>query len=124
MKPQLVRPITAAVSVWLLPFALLGIACCSTSRGAATLVVAADGSGEFKSVQEAVMKIPDGRADNPVIIEIKPGTYKEPIYIQREKRFFHLEGEDPKKNVLTYDLYSKMKDKDGRPTGTFRTPST
>jgi pectinesterase len=94
------------------------------AQAATTLVVAADGSGEFKSVQEAVMKIPDGRRDNPVIIEIKPGTYKEPIYIQREKRFFRLVGEDPKTTVLTYDLFANMKDKDGRPIGTFRTPST
>src|SRR5262249_30989833 len=93
-------------------------------RAETTIVVAADGSGEFKSVQEAVMKIPDGRPDNPVVIHIKPGTYKEPIYIQHEKRFFRLIGEDAKSTVLTYDLYADMKDKDGRKIGTFRTPST
>src|SRR5262249_27724925 len=54
------------------------------SYGETTVVVAADGSGEFKSVQEAVMKFPDGRADDPVVIHIKPGTYREPIYLQRE----------------------------------------
>jgi pectinesterase len=103
---------------------LVATALCARARAATTLVVAADGSGQFKSVQEAVMKIPDGRADDPVIIEIKPGTYKEPIYIQREKRFFHLVGEGPKTTVLTYDLYANVKDKDDRPIGTFRTPST
>ena len=108
----------------MIAFALLQLFPALPTQAATTIVVAADGSGEFKSVQEAVMKIPDGRADNPVIIEIKPGTYKEPIYIQREKRFFHLVGEDPKTTVLTYDLYANMKDKDGRPIGTFRTPST
>jgi pectinesterase len=69
------------------------------------------------------MAVPDGRADNPVVIRIKPGTYKEAIYVQREKRFFHLVGEDPKTTVLTYDLHANMKGNDGRPIGTFRTPS-
>jgi pectinesterase len=104
--------------VILLPVLVANSACAET-----TIVVAADGSGEFKSVQEAVMKIPDGRPDNPVVIQIKPGTYKEPIYIQHEKRFFRLVGEDAKLTVLTYDLYADMKDKDGRKIGTFRTPS-
>jgi pectinesterase len=58
-----------------------------------------------------------------VIIRIRPGAYKEPIYVQREKRFFHLVGEDPRTTILTYDLHANMKDKDGRPIGTFRTPS-
>jgi pectinesterase len=58
------------------------------------------------------------------LIRIKPGTYQEPIYVQREKRFFHLVGEGPKTTVLTYDLHANMLDKDGKPIGTFRTPST
>ena len=41
--------------------------------------VAADGSGQYKTVQEAVMAVPAGSPDNPVIIRIKPGTYKELI---------------------------------------------
>ncbi len=52
------------------------------------LFVATDGSAPFKSVQEAVMSVPSGSSNNPVIIHIKPGVYKELIYIQREKRFF------------------------------------
>src|SRR4051794_12555705 len=89
-----------------------------------TLIVAADGSGQFTKVQDAIMAIPDGQADRPVVIRIKPGTYKELIYIQREKRFFRLIGEDAKRTVLTYDLNANINDKDGKPIGTFRTPST
>ena len=54
------------------------------------LFVAADGSAQFKSVQAAIMSVPSGSRENPVIIHIKPGTYKELIYVQREKRFFKL----------------------------------
>ena len=43
------------------------------------LVVAADGSGQFTNVQAAVMSVPDGGRTDPVIIHIKPGTYKELI---------------------------------------------
>src|SRR3954464_4978391 len=58
------------------------------------ITVALDGSGQFKSVQEAIMSVPAGSPAKPVIIHIKPGTYKELIYIQHEKRFFRLVGED------------------------------
>ncbi|HXM34699.1 MAG TPA: pectinesterase family protein [Pyrinomonadaceae bacterium] len=107
---------------------LLGllIAFCANSARAAetTIIVATDGSGQYKTVQEAVMAVPAGSAANPVIIRIKPGTYKELIYVQHEKRFFHLVGEDAEKTVLTYDLYAAMIGPDGKPIGTFRTPST
>ncbi len=70
------------------------------------------------------MAIPSGRPANPVVIHIKPGVYKELIYIQHEKRFFKLVGEDPEKTVLTFNLHANMTGLDGKPIGTFRTPST
>jgi pectinesterase len=88
------------------------------------LFVAADGSAKFKSVQEAIMFVPMGTATNPVIIHIKSGTYKELIYIQREKRFFKLVGEDATNTILTFDLNANMPGTNGRPIGTFKTPST
>ena len=99
---------------------------CASDRLAAqtNLVVSADGSNQFKTVQEAIMAVPAGSAANPVIIHIKPGVYKELIYVQREKRFFHLVGEDAEKTVLTFDLHANLKGLDGKPIGTFRTPST
>jgi pectinesterase len=88
------------------------------------IVVAQDGSGQFKTVQAAIMAVPAGSATNHVFIHIKPGTYKELIYIQREKRFFHLLGEKPETTVLTFDLNANLKGLDEKPIGTFRTPST
>jgi pectinesterase len=88
-----------------------------------TVTVAADGSGQFTKVQDAIMSVPNGTADNPVFIRIKPGTYKELIYVQREKRFFHLVGEDAKATILTFDLHANLPGSDGKPIGTFRTPS-
>jgi pectinesterase len=88
------------------------------------IVVAADGSGQFTNVQAAIMSVPSGSRTNPVIIHVKPGTYKELIYVQREKRFFHLVGEGPEKTILTCNLYANIKGSDGKPIGTFHTPST
>jgi pectinesterase len=88
------------------------------------IVVAQDGSGQFRSVQDAIMSVPAGSADKPVIIRIKPGTYKELIYIQHEKRFFQLIGEAAEKTILTFDLHANMTGPNGKPIGTFRTPST
>jgi pectinesterase len=97
----------------------------SVGLAAATnLVVAADGGGQFKTVQEAVMAVPAGSAANPVFIHIKPGIYKELVYIQREKRFFHLLGESAEKTVLTFSLNANLPGLDGKPIGTFRTAST
>jgi len=87
------------------------------------VMVAQDGSGQFTNVQAAVMSVSMGAATNPVVIRIKPGTYREVIYIQREKRFFHLVGENAEKTVLSYNLNANMIGPDGKPIGTFRTPS-
>jgi pectinesterase len=88
------------------------------------LVVAPDGSGQFKTVQEAIMAVPSGSRENPVVIYIKPGIYKELIYVQREKSFFKLVGENPTNTILTFNLYAGITNAEGSPIGTFKTPST
>ncbi len=87
-------------------------------------VVAADGSGQFKTVQEAINAAPQTTSPaNPWIILVKPGIYKEVVYVQREKRFVHLVGENTEKTVITYDLNANIVGHDGKPIGTFRTPT-
>ncbi|MFL6337350.1 MAG: pectinesterase family protein [Pyrinomonadaceae bacterium] len=99
------------------------LAVCEAKGAPVELVVAADGSAKYRTVQEAVMAVPAGTAESPVVIRIRPGTYKELVYVQREKRFFKLVGEDAAKTVITYDLNANIKGVDGKPIGTFRTPS-
>ena len=86
--------------------------------------VAADGSAKFKSVQEAIMSVPMGTRENPVIIRIAPGNYRELIYLQREKRFFKLIGENATNTLLVFNLYAGITNAEGKPIGTFKTPST
>jgi pectinesterase len=88
------------------------------------LYVAADGSAPFKSVQAAIMSVPSGSSNNPVLIHIAPGTYKELIYIQREKSFFKLIGENSTNTILIFNLYAGITNAEGKPIGTFKTPST
>jgi pectinesterase len=91
----------------------------------ANAIVAVDGSGDYRTVQEAINAVPQNTsAGNRWIIFIKAGTYRELIYVQREKRFVTLVGEDPARTVLTYNLNANMMGVDGKPIGTFRTPST
>jgi pectinesterase len=122
------RPVTAVLVklmtyvLWMLP--VLFVAEAEGKTVATNLVVAPDGSGQFKTVQEAVMAVPAGTAERPVVIHIKPGRYRELVYVQREKRFFHLVGEAAERTVLTYDLNANVPGADGKPMGTFRTPST
>ena len=89
-----------------------------------TFVVAPDGSGQYKSVQAAIMAVPVSPTPALWTILIKPGTYKEQIYIQRERGNLLLKGEDAEKTVLTFDLHANIPGTDGKPIGTFRTAST
>ncbi len=124
---QAFRAIAVAVLTAAWPALLVGDMLPSSGPRSVTpveITVAADGSGQFRTVQEAVMSVPSGSADRPVVIRIKPGTYKELIYVQREKRFFRFVGEDAARTILTFDLYAGIVGGDGKPIGTFRTPST
>jgi pectinesterase len=93
------------------------------ATGPVIVTVAADGSAQFTTIQAAVMSVPSGSPAAPVIIRIKPGTYRELIYIQHEKRYFRLIGEDAATTIISFDLHANMTGLDGKPIGTFRTPT-
>ena len=87
----------------------------------ADAVVAADGSGQFHSLQDAIAAAPAGGPGRPWIIHVRPGRYQERLYVQREKRFLALVGEDAETTVVTFDLHANVPGTDGKPIGTFRT---
>jgi len=64
-----------------------------------TLVVASDGTGQFKTVQEAVDASPDGN----VRIEIKPGEYRQVLSIKADGVELRGLGKRPEDVVLVYD---------------------
>ena len=67
---------------------LLCLLCFFVAHGQASqrIVVAADGSGDFRTVQQAVDQIPDDNKQR-VVIQIKPGVYKEQIRVSAGKRY-------------------------------------
>ncbi|TVY11241.1 pectinesterase family protein [Paenibacillus cremeus] len=80
------------------------------------MLVAADGSGDFTRIQEALDQIPSDNTD-PVVIQIKNGTYKEKLHIV--KPWVSLIGEDQEKTVITFDDYALMQFPDGERYETF-----
>lgn len=80
-------------------------------------VVAADGSGQFRTVQEAIHAVPDFRKA-PTTIFIKPGVYKEKIVLAESKANVMLIGEDAGSTILTYDDFATKKNIFGEEVGT------
>lgn len=65
-------------------------------------VVAADGSGDYKTVQEAIDAAPVGRAF-PWLIFIKNGEYKGHVDVPANKPYLHFIGQERDKVIITDD---------------------
>src|SRR5882672_11500585 len=104
---------------------LFAITFCVGHSLAADATVAPNGDGQFKSVQDAIMAAPQGlpSAERTWVIHVKSGVDKELIYVQRERRYIKLEGEDAAKTIITFNLNANLPGPDGKSIGTFRTPS-
>ncbi|MEA3188356.1 MAG: hypothetical protein QOD99_2186 [Chthoniobacter sp.] len=70
------------------------------SAGATTLTVAADGTGDFNTVQGALDFIPAGNS-TPRTIYVRKGTYFEIVYFTG-KNSLTFQGEDRKQTILVY----------------------
>lgn len=66
------------------------------------IVVAVDGSGDFKTIQEAIAAIPEERT-TPTKIRVKAGTYHGPIVIPASKKLVELEGDDPHATIIVWN---------------------
>lgn len=69
------------------------------------VTVAADGSGDYTSVQAALDAVPEGNS-KPFTIFIRKGIYKEVIVVDARKGFVRLIGEDKDNTILTYDNHA------------------
>ncbi|MCB1227791.1 MAG: hypothetical protein KDK99_18380 [Verrucomicrobiales bacterium] len=92
-------------------FALTGAAFAQSgqkpSRDADRFVVAADGTGDFTSVQSAITHAREHR-EQPVEILIKKGRYEEQVRIGRERPHIHLKGEDRDQCVIAFTSNDKL----------------
>lgn len=71
----------------------------------ASYTVAQDGSGDFKTIQEAVNSFRD-HSQERVTLNVKKGTYAEKLVIPANKPNIHIIGESREGVVITWDDYS------------------
>ncbi|KAK9267723.1 hypothetical protein L1049_010156 [Liquidambar formosana] len=69
----------------------------------ANVVVAKDGSGKYKTVQEAVTSAPD-KSKTRYIIYVKKGTYKEYVVVLKNKKNVMLVGDGMDLTIITGSL--------------------
>src|SRR6185312_12763714 len=87
---------------------LVGMALCFKASAYTThIIVAQDGSGQYKTVQAAFDAIPAGNK-NPIDIFIKKGVYKEALTLPKGKNFVTLTGEDRAQTILTYNNHTGL----------------
>lgn len=86
-----------------------------------TIVVARDGTGEFRTVAEAI-DVCRAYMTYHKVIYVKNGTYKEKLTVPVWLTNIEICGEDKDKTVITYDDHANVKlEATGKAMGTFRT---
>lgn len=91
----------------ILLLAAAGAADTSAKDAQGRIVVATDGTGDFKTVGEAVRKV-RGDFDDPVTIFVKNGVYKEKLLINATVNNLLLEGENADSVIITYGDYASL----------------
>ncbi|WP_313386240.1 pectinesterase family protein [Chishuiella sp.] len=79
--------------------------------------VAKDGTGDFLTIQDLVLQLPD-YSKTPIKVFIKNGIYKEKIILPTSKTNIIFIGEDKTKTILTYDDYASKLNNVGQEIGT------
>lgn len=69
---------------------------------ALVITVAKDGTGDYRTVQEAIDAIPLCNTRRTVI-RIPPGIYKQPVYVPKTKNLITLAGLRPEDTILTWN---------------------
>ena len=86
-----------------------------------TIVVARDGTGEFRNIAEAI-EVCRAFMDYHKVIFVKNGTYKEKLILPQWLQNVEICGESAEKTVITYDDHANILwPETGKPMGTFRT---
>lgn len=84
---------------------------------ATVLTVAADGTGQYTKVQDAINAVPNN-SSAPTIIKIKNGTYREKLDLSSSKTNVRMIGESREGTVLVYGDAASTLDANGNPLGT------
>lgn len=94
--------------IFLLPLAAtllcsLSAALPSESANAVRVVVAQDGSGDFKTVQQAIDHAPP-YGNKRLIVEIRPGRYKERVTVPADRPRVTFLGSDASRTVISFGM--------------------
>lgn len=81
------------------------------------IIVDAKGSGDYKTVQEAIDAVPS-KHEKETVIFIKKGIYKEKLTLANDKINVTFIGEDKNQTILTYGDYASKKNEKGNNIGT------
>ncbi len=81
-------------------------------------VVAQDGSGNFKTIQDAVNACRD-YAERQYVIVVRNGEYREKLEIPAWKTHISIVGENVDSTIIVYDDYSGRIGRDGKKISTF-----
>ena len=79
---------------------------CAEARGACLITVAANGSGDVRSIQSAIDKVPE-RNKTRCTIRIRAGRYEEQVRIPAAKPFIAFLGESAEKTVISFRISNK-----------------
>ena len=86
-----------------------------------TLVVARDGTGQFRNIAEAI-EVCRAFMEYHKVIFVKKGTYKEKLIIPQWLTHIEICGEDRENTIITWDDHANIiYPPTGKPMGTFRT---
>jgi pectinesterase len=94
---------TARLESVLLGAALMVLGSAGASARERQIVVAPDGSGDHRTVQEAFAAVPDHSPERTVIL-LKPGVYDGQKILPREKKNVTLQGEAAATTILTWHV--------------------
>ena len=97
---------------WILPFYLLTFlpfnVVAQNYDNPDTIVVARDGTGQFRNIGEAI-EVCRAFMDYHKVIYVKRGTYKEKLIIPQWLQNIELCGEDRDETIITYDDHANVK---------------
>ena len=102
-------------------FSLISLIAANKYDNPDTIVVARDGTGEFRTIDEAI-EVCRAFMEYQKVIYVKNGVYKEKLIVPSWLTSITICGEDRDKTIITYDDHANLRlEGTERKMGTFRT---
>jgi pectinesterase len=96
---------TIRVAVFIFSLFALSLAKAQPTQYPKAFTVALDGSGDYRTIQEAINSVRD-LSQQQVVIHIKKGIYHEKLVVPQWKSNIYLLGDDPAETIITNSDYS------------------